>query len=82
MPRHRYYADTPCSVPGCTERPRANGYCEMHFSRLRRRGTTDDRVSPTTCAVAWCNHAGPYVRGYCPPHYQQWRRGTLEGGAA
>jgi hypothetical protein len=35
-------------------------------------------ATPTTCSVPGCTL--PYrSRGFCSPHYQRWRRGTLEG---
>lgn len=81
--KQKYFNDTPCAVPECPDyaSPGMRGYCIRHYFRAYRRGDTSDRPRAERCAVSWCNHAGPYVHGLCPPHYQQQRRGTLEGGA-
>jgi hypothetical protein len=33
-----------CSIEGCEDRHRANGYCNKHLMRIRERGTTDSPV--------------------------------------
>lgn len=42
-----------CSVDGCEDRHRANGYCEKHLRRFRKHGTTDDPAPPSEAERFW-----------------------------
>lgn len=69
--------DRTCSVDGC-ERPMAKrGWCNKHYLRWIRHGSTDDRwtqISPDGhCVVDRCEQPA-YCRGWCTVHYQRWRR--------
>lgn len=69
-----------CSVDNCDKPPRSSGaiYCDMHYSRIRRRGNTDKftkRKSRTTksCSVNGC-HEKHCALGYCADHYRRYKR--------
>jgi|HigsolmetaAR202D_1030399.scaffolds.fasta_scaffold19790_1 HNH endonuclease. len=54
-----------CIVNGCSDLPRSrySEYCEKHYMRVRRRGTTElHQPSPTI------QHSHGYVRAYAPDH--------------
>lgn len=75
-----------CSVDDCERRRVGQGYCSVHYQRLRRHGSLDlpPRVSmarPTgrekPCAIVGCvGTAGVpgTARGWCSSHYQRWQR--------
>src|SRR4051812_19760914 len=50
-----------CSVDGCDERARARGWCNTHYRRWERTGTTDRH------RIRAVDQNG-YVRIYCPGH--------------
>jgi hypothetical protein len=54
-----------CAIAGCEKDPRSAGarYCEMHYGRLRRSGTTERR-KPAQFLV----HPAGYIRVYAPEH--------------
>ena len=61
-----------CKVEGCDRPVRCRGWCEKHYRRWRRRGTTDD--FPTVCKINdedCCG--GPLARGMCQNHYKRWK---------
>jgi len=65
-----------CSVEGCDQpvSRRWKGWCEKHFSRWRRHGTTDSHARvKKPCAVEDCpNMAG--TGGYCGKHWERIKR--------
>lgn len=74
---------TYCTVEGCTTRVQGNGLCSMHYQRMRRHGSTDERprtgrppVNHPPCIVEGCTRgeSDPHrVHGLCRFHYrQQW----------
>ena len=46
--------DTTCKVKNCKRELHAQGYCQRHYKRLRRNGTTAKLVSP------WRNTRGRF----------------------
>jgi hypothetical protein len=44
-----------CKVAGCKRELHALGYCQRHYQRLRRNGTTTKKVSP------WRNMSGRFA---------------------
>jgi hypothetical protein len=54
-----------CTVSGCDKDVRSSGaqYCEMHYARLRRSGTTE-RQKPSPFYI----HSGGYILVYAPDH--------------
>jgi hypothetical protein len=77
-----------CTIAGCGKRMlnKKYGYCEMHYTRMRRYG--DPLISkreapkplPEYCTVIGCNKK-PRSFGLCSAHYTRKRRhGSPEGG--
>ena len=68
-------AEGTCSVPGCETPSFARGWCQKHYARWYRHGTTVDappRV-PVTCTVPDCDQ--PSVsKGLCARHDRRMRR--------
>jgi hypothetical protein len=65
-----------CSIDGC-DRPRYNfrGWCNLHYQRWRKHGTTDLRVkTPRGCNFTNCPRKH-YAKGYCHSHWKQTNRG-------
>lgn len=64
-----------CKEDGCEKPSHRRGWCNMHYTRWQRHGSTAKpvRVSvPSPCHVEGCG--GPaYKRGWCNKHYQRWR---------
>lgn len=69
---------TPCTIEGCDRLESARGWCEAHYYRWRRTGSTGapevwDRVRPT-CKVDDC--CEPHVaHGYCLNHMRRVAKG-------
>lgn len=64
-----------CAVDGCQRQLYCRGYCELHYRRVRRSGSTDlpPRLvhQPSPCSIEDC--AAPHwARGLCATHYKQW----------
>lgn len=58
-----------CVVDGCTATSRKRGWCETHYKRHRRTGTTDDPVRNTRlCEVDGCGRKHER-RGLCAEHF-------------
>jgi hypothetical protein len=57
---------TSCTVSGCGKDARSSGaqYCEMHYARLRRSGTTERRRMRSPFLV----QSGGYILVYAPEH--------------
>lgn len=64
---------TACAVDGCTTAVYARGWCERHYRRQLRTGSTDGPAVPGPCAVEGCDRTAK-TRGWCHAHYQRWRR--------
>lgn len=64
-----------CSVAGCGRVHVANGYCRMHYTRVKRRGEVGppDRTTPTSRQVCAFDGCAKWVEshGWCATH---WRR--------
>ena len=72
-----------CAHSGCERESRTKGYCQKHYLRLWKHGTTEDvdrrRREPTVCNHADCDGTA-IGRGYCLKHYTRLRRkGTTAG---
>lgn len=64
-------SDKPCSVEGCELVSIARGLCWTHYSRLRKKGTTDSPTFPNkgkVCAAEGCDLAAR-AWGFCNMHY-------------
>lgn len=67
-----------CREADCTRDTYAQGWCEMHYRRHRRRGETSDLPVIERCTVPDCERPHD-ARGYCHGHYQRWKRtGTVQ----
>lgn len=63
-----------CAVEGCERNAVSRGWCDTHYRRWRRSGSTDDPVrGPTVCTVEGCEHRVD-ARGLCHGHHQRWLR--------
>lgn len=65
-----------CSVPGCKQPHKAQGYCNAHYKRFRKGAdlTTPLRLnamSKPRCKVRGCE-APTHNRGLCQVHYEHW----------
>ena len=61
-----------CSIPGCSKKHVARGWCSAHYQRWQEYG---DPLHPTqvkrnVCAVAGCDSL-VHGKGYCRPHYKE-----------
>lgn len=60
-----------CAVQTCDRVAVSRGWCDTHYRRWRRTGTTDDPVrGPTVCTVDGCE-AKVDARGLCHGHHQR-----------
>ncbi len=73
---------TICGVPGCDRRVVSHGLCSKHWTRMQKRGTTDEPVHrfgkrvPRLCSVEGCDRKLA-SHGYCLLHWKRvQRRGT------
>jgi len=68
-----------CSVEGCGKKHHGLGFCEKHYRRVLRYGSTQLPIKvkePKICEVEGCNK--PHVaKGYCSTHYKQHQKGIL-----
>lgn len=68
-----------CAVIECPSDSFARGYCNKHYMRLRRTGTTDEnpephkRRNPVVCSVDDCDRR-TVAFGLCDTHYRRKRR--------
>lgn len=66
-----------CSVKGCCRKYLAKGYCEMHYRRVRRYGSTElskdhcsKRKYKGKCKITGCNNKSE-KGNFCLPHYKE-----------
>ena len=63
-----------CSVTNCDKKLKAKGYCQTHYMRLMRHGTTNDPVSTKAkCSIESCNDYSK-ARGFCYKHYHSYMK--------
>lgn len=64
-----------CKVVGCDNTHEAKGYCQKHYSRLRKRkvARAPSKPKPRMCTVDGCNSKHE-AKGFCAKHYHLWRR--------
>ena len=65
-----------CSVDGCERTFSCKGMCEMHYSRMRRTGTTEPREKypvGAICSVGGCTRPRK-GREWCAAHWLRWRK--------
>lgn len=64
-----------CAVAGCERAYYCRGYCEVHYRRWKRNGSTEllERPphTPKPCSVDGCGRP-VLARGKCSNHYKQW----------
>jgi 5-methylcytosine-specific restriction endonuclease McrA len=81
--------DGACSIDDCDQPAKARGWCVKHWTRWSRHGdplaptvrfhSQRPRAEsaaprkPAVCAIADCGKQAT-TRGWCPKHYQSWRR--------
>lgn len=66
-----------CVLWDCDKPHYGYGLCNMHYQRLRKTGTTEQKVKkPSFCNVDGCDNElkPPHGRGMCTKHYTKWRR--------
>lgn len=63
-----------CNVDGCDFRVVGNGFCDKHYRRMRRYGTTDAPERITVCTIEGC---GLPVQAWtlCELHYRRAKTG-------
>lgn len=67
----------PCAFEGCERESRSQGYCDSHYSQLRRRGKLMPLREPTVqgeCIFDGCVRPKYGRLGYCNTHNAQWKR--------
>lgn len=64
----------PCAVDGCPNRAKSRGWCDRHYWRFRKHGSTElpPKVEKV-CAIEGCDRK-QYGRGWCQMHHGRWRR--------
>lgn len=65
-----------CSVSECSRPVQSKNLCSMHYARYWFHGTTElvRKSAKTNCSIENCKYSGKIVRGWCPHHYEIWRR--------
>lgn len=65
----------PCTVPDCSARHYAKGYCRLHWRRVSETGQADltVRAPQPKCRVPICGRTAR-AGGYCGTHYERLRR--------
>lgn len=79
LPRAKY-TRTECFVAGCGQKPHARGYCNTHYSQLRRgvtptlaetrRKNKTEKIKENMCAFPGCDYLW-VTKNYCQAHYKQ-----------
>lgn len=68
---------TKCSIDGCSDKYKANGYCNKHDQRVRKYGSPDivKKYNSITkiCILEMCE-APHFSKGYCQRHFMSFRR--------
>lgn len=64
-----------CSIDECGSTAKKRGWCEKHYLRWRRNGTTDTvrKFGREPCSVGGCSFDSQ-AKGFCALHYHRWRR--------
>lgn len=64
-----------CSIPNCDREAEAKGLCDLHYRRLRNKGTTDGPViaKEQKCTVEGCDEK-QHSKGYCRMHAERARK--------
>jgi hypothetical protein len=74
-PRGSLAAAVPCTVDGCGRSLYARGLCQLHYTRLRRRGSVGSVGGARAETAACCGFSGcarPHrAGGLCSLHYAQ-----------
>lgn len=60
---------TPCSVPACERQVASHGLCHVHWSRFKRRGTTEKYISVRHDYVDSTGYVKRYVDGFRQGQY-------------
>lgn len=74
-----------CAVEQCDRSSRARGWCQMHYARWQKWGSTAERERPKPtpkgpCTVDGCEKP-QLSRGWCRTHYTRWyETGSVELG--
>jgi hypothetical protein len=69
-----------CSVEGCEGDHFGKGYCNLHYNRMRRSGTTDLVLTRKTrlCEIDGCDRKH-FSSGCCEMHYRRMARTGVPG---
>jgi hypothetical protein len=69
-----------CEIAGCGRKHFGHGLCVVHYKRNWKHGRLElvRQRNDFPCPVTNCDRRAQ-CKGYCMRHYQQWRRGKLEG---
>lgn len=64
-----------CLVPNCERQASSKGLCDLHYRRLRNKGTTDGPViaKEQKCTVAGCDQL-QHSKGFCRLHAERARK--------
>jgi 5-methylcytosine-specific restriction endonuclease McrA len=67
-----------CSVPGCTNKHKAKGFCRLHWERFNRTGSTDAPIKKG-CSVDGCE-SKHFGIGFCLKHWKRFKKhGNTDG---
>ena len=65
---------TTCTIDGCGKPHKAHGWCNGHYRRWQRTGTTDAPPPPRlVCSIEGCEEPHK-AQGWCNSHYRNWQR--------
>lgn len=57
-----------CSIPDCGKPAKARGWCDAHYSWMRKHGAP--KITRSNCSVGGCDRKH-YGRGYCSVHIRR-----------
>lgn len=60
-----------CNANGCTKPAFKKGMCSLHYTRMRKYGTTIDPYPRVKCSVEGCEQTTLSRKGICITHYKQ-----------